>query len=211
MAKKKPKPSGKKPTRRPSTPPLDLPDRRVMEGVIQQFTSQLQGKADQPTPGGDAQALMYRAFAERDPKHRVQLAHEALAIDADCADAYVLIAEHSPQRKRQLDLYTKAVAAAERTLGPEVFPRYVGRFWGIVDTRPYMRARLGLAIALWDAARRDEAIGHLQEMLRLNPNDNQGVRYTLAGFLLSLGQDEEAGDGGTHGGAVSSVVGPPRV
>jgi hypothetical protein len=27
-------------------------------------------------------------------------------------------------------------------------------------------------------------------MLRLNPNDNQGVRYTLAGFLLALGRDD---------------------
>jgi hypothetical protein len=28
-------------------------------------------------------------------------------------------------------------------------------------------------------------------MLRLNPNDNQGVRYTLAGFLLFLDRDDE--------------------
>ena len=50
-----------------------------------------------------------------------------------------------------------------------------------------MRAREGLASILWTMARRDEAIGHLQEMLRLNPNDNQGVRYTLAGWLLAEG------------------------
>jgi hypothetical protein len=53
-----------------------------------------------------------------------------------------------------------------------------------------MRARLGQANALWTTGRRDEAVQHLQEMLRLNPNDNQGVRYTLAGFLLFL--DREA-------------------
>jgi hypothetical protein len=28
-------------------------------------------------------------------------------------------------------------------------------------------------------------------MLRLNPNDNQGVRYTLAGFLLFLDRDDD--------------------
>ena len=54
-----------------------------------------------------------------------------------------------------------------------------------------MRAREGLASLLWTMGRRDEAIGHLQDMLRLNPNDNQGVRYTLAGWLLAEGPDEE--------------------
>ena len=56
-----------------------------------------------------------------------------------------------------------------------------------------MRARLGLATTLWEFARRDEAVGHLQDMLRLNPNDNQGVRYILAGFLLFLDRDDELG------------------
>src|SRR5439155_23187846 len=66
-----------------------------------------------------------------------------------------------------------------------------GYFWGLLETRPYMRARLGLAHSLWTAARREEAVRHLEEMLRLNPNDNQGVRYTLAGFLLFLDRDDD--------------------
>ncbi len=54
-----------------------------------------------------------------------------------------------------------------------------------------MRPREGLAHALQSAGRGDEAIEHLREMLRLNPNDNQGLRYTLAGWLLTLGRDDE--------------------
>ena len=54
-----------------------------------------------------------------------------------------------------------------------------------------MRARMGLALALWTAGRRDEAVLHVQDILRLNPNDNQGARYTLAGFLLFLDRDDE--------------------
>jgi len=53
------------------------------------------------------------------------------------------------------------------------------------------RAREGLASKLWTMGRRDEAIKHLQDMLRLYPGDNQGVRYTLAGWLLAAGRDEE--------------------
>jgi tetratricopeptide (TPR) repeat protein len=162
-----------------------------MEAVMQQLVAGLQGQAQQDTPLGKAQALMYRAFEEPDEQKRIQLARDALAISPDCADAYVLLAEHARSRREALRLYEQGVAAGERALGAEAFQRDVGHFWGILETRPHMRARLGLAHALWTAGRRAEAVQHLQDMLRLNPGDNQGVRYTLAGFLLFLDRDDD--------------------
>ena len=134
---------------------------------------------------------MYRAFEESNEKRRVRLAEQALEICPDCADAYVLLAENATSRKEALRLYQQGVAAGERALGTKAFQQDVGRFWGILETRPYMRRRLGLAHVLWSAGHRDEAVQHLQEMLRLNPGDNQGVRYTLAGFLLFLDRDDD--------------------
>jgi tetratricopeptide (TPR) repeat protein len=194
MAKKKRRPEGDRPRRRPSPrrpESSDLPDRRAMEGVMQQFVAGLGGGPPPDTPLGRAQALMYQAFEERDDQRRIQLAKDALAISPDCADAYVLLAEHAPSRKETLRLYQQAVAAGERALGPDAFQQNVGHFWGILETRPYMRARLGLAHSLWMSGDRDEAVQHLQDMLRLNPGDNQGVRYTLAGFLLFLDRDDD--------------------
>jgi tetratricopeptide (TPR) repeat protein len=162
-----------------------------MEGVMQRLVAELQGQAHQDTRLGKAQALMYRAFEESDQERRVQLAKDALEICPDCADAFVLLAEHAMSRKEALRLYEQGVAAGERALGAEAFERDVGHFWGILETRPYMRARLGLAHSLWTAGRRDEAVQHLQDLLRLNPGDNQGVRYTLAGFLLFLDRDDD--------------------
>lgn len=158
---------------------------------MHQLVARLQGEADEDTPLGKAQALMYRAFEEPDEQRRVRLANDALEICADCADAYVLLAEHATSRRKALGLYEHGLAAGDRALGPEVFQQEVGHFWGLLETRPYMRARLGLAHALWTAGRRAEAVQHLQEMLRLNPHDNQGVRYTLAGFLLFLDRDDD--------------------
>jgi tetratricopeptide (TPR) repeat protein len=54
-----------------------------------------------------------------------------------------------------------------------------------------MRARLGLARSLEDLDRRDEAIPHYRELLRLNPDDNQGVRYALLAALMLTGRDDE--------------------
>jgi tetratricopeptide (TPR) repeat protein len=162
-----------------------------MEAVMQQLVAGLQGHAPQDTPLGQAQALLYRAFEEHDEQRRIQLAKDALALSPDCADAYVLLAEHATSRKEALRLYEQGVAAGERALGAEAFQRDAGHFWGLLETRPYLRARLGLAHSPWTAGRRDEAVRHWQEMLRLNPNDNQGVRYTLAGSLLFLDRDDD--------------------
>src|SRR5205823_7151517 len=123
----------------------------AMEGVMQELVAGLRGEADRDTPLGQAQAFMYRAFEERDEERRVQLAKDALAICPDCADAYVLLAEHATSRKEALRLYEQGMAAGERALGAEAFQREVGHFWGILETRPYLRARLGLVHALWTA------------------------------------------------------------
>jgi len=56
-----------------------------------------------------------------------------------------------------------------------------------------MRARFDLAHILWLAGKRAEGIAHMQELLRLNPGDNQGVRYELAVCLLEEGDTEALG------------------
>ena len=171
-------------------PVPELPDRRAMEGVMRGLLGGLFGSREE-TPLSKAQDLMYKAFESHDPMERAELAKKALELSPDCADAYVLLAEQAKRRKEALELFEKGVAAGERALGPEAFQEHVGHFWGLIETRPYMRAREGLASLLWTVGRRHEAIGHLQDMLRLNPNDNQGVRDTLAGWLLAEGSHEE--------------------
>ena len=196
MAKKKRKPPKRSPNRairsRPqSYSPPELPDRRAIEGVMKGFLGEMLGGPAAETPLDKAQELMYQAFGTPDPEEQVKLAKQAIDLSPDCADAYVLLAEHTKSRKEALDLFEKGVAAGERALGPKAFQEDVGHFWSLLETRPYMRAREGLASKLWTMGRRDEAIKHLQDMLRLNPGDNQGVRYTLAGWLLAEGRDEE--------------------
>src|SRR3546814_12291790 len=71
-----------------------------------------------------------------------------------------------------LALYRQGVEAGERALGDE-FEGLSGHFWGFLQTRPYMRARAGLAITLWRLGDQQAAIDHYRAMLILNPNDNQ--------------------------------------
>lgn len=144
------------------------------------------------TPLEQAQDLMYRAFDARG-RRRIQLARKALELSSDCSDAYVLLAEEAADPDASLDLYRQAIAAGKRAIGPDIMRDEVGHFWGIVKTRPYMRAKMGLAHCLAEMNRTEEAIGHYQDLLRLNPNDNQGVRDVLLPLLLVTGRNAEAG------------------
>ena len=143
-------------------------------------------------PIDQAQELMYRAWEASTAARRVALARQALEISPDCADAYVLLVEHSTGGLAEsIALLREGVAAGERALGKRVFKEDVGHFWGLLETRPYMRARAGLAQRLREAGQHDEALAHYRDLLRLNPNDNQGLRYELASYLFELGLDDE--------------------
>jgi len=143
------------------------------------------------TPAERAQEICYQACEVRG-RRRVHLARQALEIDPDCAEAYVILAEQCGDSAETLRLYGEGVAAGERSLGPKRF-KSRAPFWGDVTTRPYMRALQGLAECCEEEGRLAEAVAHYQRLLRRNPNDNQGVRYPLAGLLLRAG-DEDALD-----------------
>lgn len=132
-----------------------------------------------------AQQHVYDAWDARDGQQQYQLALRALRQSPLCADAFNLLAELYPQHATEL--FRRGMIAGELALGPERFAEFEGEFWGFLETRPYMRARAGLAAELHRACKVDEAIGHWRELLRLCPNDNLGVRYLLAFELLSRG------------------------
>jgi tetratricopeptide (TPR) repeat protein len=142
-----------------------------------------------------AQELLYDAWEERSPKRRIGLAHRALETSPNCADAYVLLAEdEAATAQQELDLYAAGVQAGRRALGEPFFRDQgnAGHFWGILETRPFMRAFAGLAGAQWKLDRREEALANYRELLRLNPGDNQGIRYLLLRLLLELCREDEA-------------------
>ncbi len=139
-----------------------------------------------------AQVLMYQAWEEKNPAKRINLAYQALSVSTDCADAYVLLAEEEAGTpEHALRLYVQGVEAGKRALGEDYFKENAGHFWGLLETRPYMRALEGVANCEWILDRREESLGHYQELLRLNPGDNQGIRYVLTDLYLGLNKEKE--------------------
>lgn len=130
-----------------------------------------------------AEELLYAAY---DALYRDQLlyrAYQALRRSPYCADGYNLLADESSYCDEQIALYRRGVRAGELSLGELFFKRNKGHFWGVIESRPYMRALHGLADTLWEQGHCEEALEIYQRMLQLNHSDNQGIRYQL-GFRL---------------------------
>lgn len=187
MTKRKPSDGAKKAKKKAPvvTTPTVAPV-AAMESILSMIGGGPRGSALQ-----QAQELMYQAWEAPSAARRVALARRALEVSANCADAYVLLADHAGGLAEAIALMREGVAAGERALGKRAFEDDVGHFWGLIETRPYMRARAGLAQLLRAIGRHDESVAHYRELLRLNPNDNQGLRYELAVYLLELGLDDE--------------------
>lgn len=122
-------------------------DPRMMERLMAQMDADAGAVESIADPKlRKAQAMIYQAWEETNPAKRLALAHQALAVSPDCADAYVLLAEEeADSAARAADYYRQGMEAGERALGGETFAEYQGDFWGLLETRPYMRARKGLA------------------------------------------------------------------
>ena len=190
MAKQKPTPGEGPQRRKPPRPDPDVPpaapDWRAVEAALPRVES---GSLPSSVSLAWAQAIIYDAF-DADFEDQVSLALQALDISPDFADAYVVLAEHASSLDEALDLFRQGVEAGRRAIG-KAFRQHEGAFWQFFETRSYLRARLGWAQCLWDSNQYDEAMENFREILRLNPPDQQGVRYLLASALLEVGRDDE--------------------
>ena len=169
-----------------------LPD----PAAIQKILDRMMGGLDEENQSNErkAQDLIYDAMDADTWEKRLRLVRQALKLDPGNVDAQLMMAEVTDcDPAERVEILRDVVAVGAKRLGKKAFQELVPHFWGFIETRPYMRARLALAGALCDAGRNDEAMMEFEEMLVLNENDNQGVRYELLPLLLTLGRLKEAG------------------
>jgi tetratricopeptide (TPR) repeat protein len=101
-------------------------------------------------------------------------------------EAYELLAQEAGSPLISLILYEKAVAIARNKLGEAFFKEKTGYFWGLHETRPFMRCLKGCAECLYVLEQKEEALAIYFELLTLNPNDNQGNRDQASLYCLEL-------------------------
>jgi len=99
------------------------------------------------------------------------------------------IAKRDMQKMRPL--FERAVEAGRKMISAQAWEAGGREFWRRIETRPFMRAKMGLGEYLRAMNLPAEAAEHFEEMIRLNPADHQAVRYRLVATLLELNRQNE--------------------
>lgn len=122
-------------------------------------------------------------------KQALNLLVKALELDPDYVQTYIgLISVYDALGKNH-EMRECIKQAFEKT--KKQFPKWPKTMrWGDLNNRAYMRAIQYMGDDLADSGDKDGAVELYRLLLRMNPNDNQGVRYTLAGLYVGLSGDD---------------------
>lgn len=138
-----------------------------------------------------ARRLVSRAWEASDARGRQHLVGRALEVDPECLDALIVLALDQGDSGRRVARLEEAVRVGHRQVAAHL-ENDLGRFWQIVETRPFMRACHALMFEYRAAGRVPEALDLAREILRLSEADELGVRYLYWSWLLEAGKDWEA-------------------
>lgn len=97
-----------------------------------------------------------------------------------------VVYEKLRDRKKERDYVNRAYEETKR-----VFPKWPEQMpWGILENRKYLRAIHGKATLSADEGDSKTAKKLYRLLLTLNPGDNQGIRYLLAGLYAGISGPE---------------------
>ena len=137
----------------------------------------------------------YLELAEDATSKKKKLEHlsKALELEPDNLDAARMVAELNAKKPEDLlTSFSMLIEKGNALMEKEgYFKDCMGDFWGLLETRPYMRLRHSYLELLIECGMMRKAVGEAEEMLKLCSGDNLGVRYTLM-HLYAYWENEDA-------------------
>jgi len=121
-----------------------------------------------------------------DPKTGFEKVMEALELDSDCIEAYEFLGNINDFPPISDAFYEKGISIGRKKFGAKYFKENKGHFWLLHETRPFMRCMHLHANCLYELNKIQESIEVFEEMIELNPNDNQGIRDQLLLYLIEV-------------------------
>lgn len=169
---------------------IDKEQPKTME-ELQQLLDSLVGQQlpDIPeqelTEEDQALELVWEAYELPVDKGR-RRAQKALKLYPDCIEAYEYLGNSYSYYHKCAPFFEKGVAIGRDRFGGEYLKQNKNHFWGLTETRPFMRCLAMLAECYYGPGQTARAIPLWEELIELNPNDNQGIRYVLLAALLEV-------------------------
>ena len=126
-------------------------------------------------------------------KDRISSLRKALSLEPGNVDAQyqLILIENADKPEECLKALEKLIRKTEKTDEMKAYlEEDAGSFWGILETRPYMRLRHAHMTELISCGMMAAAAEEGRELMRLCETDNLGVRLTLM-HLYAFMEDEE--------------------
>jgi len=126
-----------------------------------------------------------------DRRHAVKSFGRTLKLEPQHADAHNhlgIVSLEARKLKAAEEHFRAAIDGGQRHLerdGVEVH-------WSFIENRPYLRGLANLGLVLVEQKNWAEALAIHKQMLTLNPDDNQGVRYLIGPECLRVGDNAGA-------------------
>ena len=141
----------------------------------------------------DAYELLEKAENAKSKKQAIKYAKEAYDMCPDCFDAilFQVNLEDNPLKRWKL-LEEGLKFEKDRLEEEEYFKKdNIGHFYGIFETRPYIRGLYAKANYLILDGKIKQARAVCKEILKLNENDNTGARYLLMAIYAFLEEEND--------------------
>jgi len=141
----------------------------------------------------DAYELLVQAENAKTKNQAIKLAKEAYDMCPDCFDAVLFQAELEENSIKRDKLLNEGLEFEKDRLEEEGYfeKDNIGHFYGIFETRPYIRGLYRKADYLIADGKAKQARDVCLEILRLNNNDNTGARYLLMAIYAYLEDEKE--------------------
>ena len=145
------------------------------------------------TPLDDAYEILEEAQNAKTEKEAIKLAKKAYEKSRECFDAILFQCDLEENGIKRMKLLDEGLEFEKNRLKKEKYfdKENIGHFYGIFETRPYIRGLVIKAEYLLEEGKLSQAKNICKEVLRLNENDNMGARYLLMAIYATLEEEND--------------------
>ena len=141
----------------------------------------------------DAYELLEKAENAKSKNQAIKYAKQAYDLCPDCFDAILFQVHLEDHPIKRMNLLNEGLEFEKDRLKSEGYfeKDNIGHFYGIFETRPYIRGLYAKADYLILDGKVKQARDICKEILRLNENDNTGARYLLMAIYAYLEEEND--------------------
>ena len=145
------------------------------------------------TPLDDAYEILAQAEEAKNKKEAIKLAKEAYEKCSACFEAILFQVDLEESSIKRDNLLNKGLEFEKNRLTKEGYfnKDNIGHFYGLFETRAYIKGLCTKANYLINDGKAKQARDICLEILKLNNNDNTGIRYLLMAIYAYLEEEKE--------------------